>query len=571
MRLMLGLEEPDAGLVVTKQRLRIGFVAQVSSFPPDATVLSLVANAATEALGGGIDRDEILYKATRTLTQLGFGAMEAGIEAKVSQLSGGWVKRLGLAQAIVREPDLLLLDEPTNHLDLEGIFWLEDYLVSAPFAWVMISHDRTFLERTATRLIEISRIYPQGIFESVGRYSHFVEKRAEYLRNQQATLAALDNKVRREVEWLRRGPQARATKAKGRIDEAHAMIAELATVKGRVQVSARGSAGVDFAATGRKTKRLIVAEDLTVKVGDRLLLKGLNLVLTPGLRVGLMGGNGTGKTTLLKVFAGELESHGGIVTQADGLRVVYFDQKRGQLDPALPLRRIFCPAGGDAVIFRGQSIHVAGWARRFQFDVSQLDVPVGELSGGEQARVLIAKLMLEAADVLFLDEPTNDLDIPTLEALEEALADFPGALILVSHDRFLVDSTCNLIAGLDGQGGLKLFADLEQWEKDLKGLKARLRKEATEGAKVEGAPKERLSRSSKRLSYLEQREFDRIEADIQSAEQDISAKEAAIQDPSMMSDANRLAEAYEALEAAQSKVERLYARWAELEAKMSAE
>lgn len=573
MRLMLGAEEADSGQVVAKQGLRIGFVPQVSSFPAGSKILSLVAAAVIEAEGQASDGDQALYRATRILTQLGFGSAEASLDANVEQLSGGWLKRLSLAQAIVREPDLLLLDEPTNHLDLEGIFWLEEFLLAAPFAWVMISHDRTFLERTTARFIEVSRIYPQGIFESVGRYSDFLEKRSEYLANQEATLAALDNKVRREVEWLRRGPQARTTKAKGRIDEAHALIAELGTVKSRVQASARGSAGVDFAATGRKSKRLLVAEDLSVAIEGRSLLSGLNLVLTPGLRVGLMGGNGTGKTTLLSVFKGDRAPNSGNLTFADGLRVVYFDQKRAQLDPTLPLRRVICPTG-DAVIFRSQSIHIASWARRFQFSAPQLDVPVGELSGGEQARALIARLVLEPADVLLLDEPTNDLDIPTLEALEDALQEFPGALVLVSHDRYLVDSVCNVIAGLDGIGGLKLFADLEQWEKDLRSKHVKKRKDPADTAKDPARADERSrdrggGKSSKRLSYLEQREFDRIESDIQAAELDLVEKEAGLETANSSGDADRVAKAYSDLEAAQAKVDGLYARWAELESKKS--
>jgi ATP-binding cassette subfamily F protein uup len=283
-----------------------------------------------------------------------------------------------------------------------------------------------------------------------------------------------------------------------------------------------------------------------------------------------MGGNGTGKTTLLTVFKGDRAPNAGALTFADGLKVVYFDQKRAQLDPSVPLRRVICPTG-DAVIFRGQSVHVASWARRFQFSAPQLDVPVGELSGGEQARALIARLVLEPADVLLLDEPTNDLDIPTLEALEDALQDFPGALVLVSHDRYLVESVCNVIAGLDGLGGLKLFADLEQWEKDLRVKQRQKRKEDTIASKgqvqSDERPKDRSTRSSKRLSYLEQREFDRIETDIQTAEQELADRELALESANSSGDADRLAKAYADLEEAQSKVDRLYARWAELEAK----
>jgi ATP-binding cassette subfamily F protein uup len=480
-----------------------------------------------------------------------------------------------LAEALVLEPDLLFLDEPTNHLDLEGIYWLEELLAQAPFAWVMISHDRMFLERTATRFLEINRMYPRGMFECVGRYSQFVERRAETLKAQESEAAALANKVRREVEWLRRGPQARATKAKGRIDEAHALIDELGRVKERVGIAAKDGASIDFSATTRKTRRLIVAEDLGIRVGDRTLLSKVDLVLTPGLRLGLMGGNGSGKTSLLKVLSGMEPPATGSLTQAHQLKIVYFDQNRERLDGSMTLRRTLCPSG-DAVIFRGQSIHVAGWARRFAFSSAQLDVPVGELSGGEQARALIARLMLEDADVLLLDEPTNDLDLETLEALEDALRDFPGALVLVSHDRYLVDAVCNVIAALDGQGGLQLFADLSQWEAEARRKRSAatvLSTPPTQSAKgaseTSSPPSERTGKGTKRLSYMEQREFDRIEGDIAEAEAKVAELEAAIQDPVMGADASKLAEAYGELTEAQGKVERLYSRWAELEAKLS--
>lgn len=559
LRILAGLEEADRGQLAAKRGLKVAYVPQVVTFQHGETCLEVVRKA---ALAAGLEADQAALGAARVLGQVGF--VDTG--SRVESLSGGWTKRLSLAAGLVTEPELLLLDEPTNHLDLEGVLWLETLLADAPFAWAMVSHDRYFLERTATRILELSRVYPNGALVSEGRYSEFLEKRAEYQAQQSSLADSLANKVRREVEWLRRGPKARTTKAQFRIDEAHSMIAELTDVKGRL--SSGGDSKIDFAATGRKTKRLIVAEHLQLKAGGRTLLQDLNLVLTPGLYVGLMGGNGTGKTTLLKALLGEVEPAGGTITRADALQVVYFDQNRQQLDPALTLRRTWVE-GSDSVVYRGRPVHVATWARRFQFTSSQLDVPVGELSGGEQARAMIAKLMLTSADVLLLDEPTNDLDIPTLEALEESLGDFPGAIVLVSHDRYVVDRVANLIVGLDGQGGARLYADLAQWERDLSERRAAARRAARPAEPAtpdEGrAP---TKESPKRLSYMEQREYDRMEGEILAAEQELESRQRQMNDPQISTSAAELEKAAVALRQAEERVEALYARWAALEAKL---
>ncbi len=332
-------------------------------------------------------------------------------------------------------------------------------LTSRLSAYVVISHDRAFLDRVANRMLEVAPQYPGGAFSCTGSYATFLEKRAQYLEARAQYRDSLANRVRRELEWLERGPKARTTKAQARIDQAERLAADLAQVRAELATS---QAGIEMAASGRRTKRLLVAAGVDKNLGGRQLLKGLDLVLQPGQRLGVVGANGSGKSTLLKLMTGELEPDDGVIRRAENLQIVHFDQAREHLDQTLPLRRAFAP-DGDTVLYRGREVHVVTWARRFQFRDDQLDQPVSELSGGEQARVHIARLMVRPADLLLLDEPTNDLDIPTLEVLEESLLDFPGALVLVSHDRYLLDRVSTVLIGLDGEGGATPFADVDQW------------------------------------------------------------------------------------------------------------
>ncbi len=325
---------------------------------------------------------------------------------------------------------------------------------------MVVSHDRYFLDNVVNDMAEIDRVYPEGIFRVEGGYSHFLETKEEFLLAQSSRQESLANMVRREVEWLRRGPKARTGKSRARIDEAGRLMRELSDLESR---SVKGVAQIDFTATDRRTKRLVSVENIAKELGGRTLFRDLSFTLTPGARLGLLGRNGAGKTTLLRLLAGELEPDAGRIERAAALRIVYFDQARERLDPAQTLRQGL-GAHGDTVIFRDRPIHVAGWAKRFLFDGGQLDRPISSLSGGEQARVLIARLMLQPADLLLLDEPTNDLDIPTLEVLEDSLTDFPGALVLVTHDRYLLDRVSTAVLGLDGQGGAQLYADYWQWE-----------------------------------------------------------------------------------------------------------
>jgi ATP-binding cassette subfamily F protein uup len=418
-------------------------------------------------------------------------------------------------------------------------------------------------------MVEINRIYPTGMFETVGRYSDFLARRDEALRGQAAYQETLANRVRREIDWLRHGAKARTTKQQARVKEAGRLIDELAASRDRATTR---RAGIDFTASARPTRRLVVAHRLGKDLGGRTIVDGLDLVLSRGMRLGLLGPNGSGKTTLLRLFAGALAPDRGTLEHADDLRVAHFDQHRGGLDPALTLRRALAPAG-DHVIYQERALHVAAWAKRFLFRPEQLGLPVGQLSGGERARVHIARLMLEAADLLLLDEPTNDLDIPTLEVLEDSLVEFPGAVVLVTHDRFLLERVASELLVLDGAGGSARFADLAQWESAHQSPAPAARR--AEARVVPGAgaaataPATRASAAPgiKRLSYRERQEWEQMEERILAAEAVLAACTAALEDPAAASDSAEVARRYDAAEAARAQVETLYARWTELEAK----
>lgn len=480
LKILAGLERPDQGTVTQRQSLRVAYVSQQPDFPDGATVGDILHGA---ALQGGLSETESQRRMYEWSGRTGF----AGLEQVVAPLSGGWKKRLAIASGAIQDPDVLLLDEPTNHLDLEGLRWLAQLLVQGSWAWVLVSHDRWFLDQTVNRVTELNSRYVDGVLSFPGSYSDFLDKRDAFQELQEQQAQALAGKVRKEEAWLRRGPKARTTKAKYRVDSAYALQEQLAEVSTRLR---EGSTELDFVGSGRKTKRLVVGEGIKKGFGHHLLFEHLDVVLSPGVRLGLLGVNGSGKSTLLKILAKILEPDQGTIKHAEQLKVVYFDQHRQELDRKLTLRQALSDTG-FTVMYRDKSMHVVAWAKRFQFQPEQLDVRVDLLSGGEQARALMARLMLQPADVLIVDEPTNDLDIPTREVLEEGLKEFPGSLVLVTHDRYMLEEVCTQFIGFDGQGGHAFFAEYEQWEVWLR--KREQRQRLTEGS-VAGSSEERSRR-----------------------------------------------------------------------------
>ncbi|MFZ3216602.1 MAG: ABC-F family ATP-binding cassette domain-containing protein [Candidatus Acidiferrales bacterium] len=560
LEILHGRVQPDSGNVAVRKGTTLSCVSQISEFAAGDTPHSVIAGALAKS---GVPEADRAYRTAEALSRAGFedSAMDT------AALSGGWKKRLAIAEALVQGPDILLLDEPTNHLDLAGIKWLEALLQNASFACVVVSHDRYFLENVADQMVELDRAYEDGFLRVNGNYSHFLEAKEQYLHSQGKRQEALENLVHTEIEWLRRGPKARTTKSKSRIDKAHTMIGELADLNARTRSA---TAKIDFSASSRQTKQLITLDDVGYAIGGRALFGKVNFILQSGMRVGLVGPNGSGKTTLLRLLRGDVVPMAGKILKADSLRIVYFDQNR-QLDPDLSLRRALAP-DSDSVTYQERVIHVAAWAARFLFSGEDLNRPVGRLSGGERARVLIAQLMLQQADVLLLDEPTNDLDIPTLEILEESLLEYRGALVLVTHDRYMLDRVSTVVLGLDGRGDAERFADYSQWDVWLRSQHAT----PAVGTQPATARKERPSpppgpngknqpgSAPKKLSHAGNRELASIEKRIAKAEEDLLARRAALDDPEIASDAPRLHIAYLQAEEAQKVVDELYARWAEL-------
>lgn len=545
LKVLAGLEPHDEGEVVRTRGMSIVYLAQDDVFQPDATPLTAVCERIPDAPDARIGPEML---ARKILSQLGF----ENTDRDVSTLSGGWRKRLAIARALVHTPDLLLLDEPTNHLDLEGVLWLESFVQNSRAAFVFVTHDRTFLEGAANRIIEISAAYPGGALTAEGNYTAFLRRKEKFLLAQSQEESALANRIRRDTAWLEQGIQGRQTRNKTQVRDAARRRSELKTTSRR-NAAPDETTTIDFQTTERKTKKLLALHSVKKSMGEKLLFSSLDLTLTPGRRIGLLGENGSGKTTLMRLIQGDLEPDAGTIKRAADLRVVTFSQHRHTLVATQTLQEALCPTG-DMIDFRGKLVHVSGWAQRFLFQPDQLSTFVGNLSGGEQARVLIANLMLDPADVLLLDEPTNDLDIPSLEVLEEALLAFPGAIMLVTHDRFMLERIATEFIGLDGQGGSRSFHALSHWKPPKKSV----------AAKVAKAPRTKSTNTGNvKLSYLEQREFDAIEGEIMEAEataQTLEATPANLDHAAMTRHFALLAEA-------QTRVSGLYERWSELDAK----
>jgi ATP-binding cassette subfamily F protein uup len=558
LALLAGELPPDEGLVSRRTGVRVGFLSQIPRFREGATIEETVLEGAQHRTNEETWQAELA--AEETMARLSLTSDGLAKTTNVATLSGGWKKRVALARELVRAPDLLLLDEPTNHLDVDAILWLEELLARARFATLTVTHDRAFLQRVATRILELDRRNPGGLLDVRGSYADYVAEKEARLAAAERLEASLANRLRREKEWLLRGAKARTTKQQARIQRADALAEEVADLRARN--ASRGLA-IDFDALERSPKRLIEAKGIAKSHGGRVLFHGADLLVTPASRIGLIGPNGCGKSTLLRVLLGAEAPDAGEIVRSDALRPVVFEQGRESLDPDASVAETLHPHG-DHVEYRGAMVHIRGYLERFLFRPEQHGMAVGKLSGGEQSRLLLARLMLVTTNLLVLDEPTNDLDLQTLDVLEECLAEFPGAVLLVSHDRWFLDRVTNRILafGKDeaGRGTITELAGLDQWEA--------WRRERDADAPEKARAAATLSREDarpKRRGYLEQRELEGMEARIQAAEAARDALRAETESPENASDAGKLVELLRALEEKQAEVDRLYARWAELE------
>jgi len=618
LRMIAGAEQPDDGIVRTQRGAIIVYVPQRDEFEAGATPRSAATAAAMKAASVHGDIHDAAVLGCVILGKLGF--LDARMDEPAERLSGGWKKRLSIACGLCEAggvPDLLLLDEPTNHLDVEGIRWLEQFLARGSNdiragACVFITHDRTFLDRVATRVVELSSAYPQGTIAAEGNYAEFLRRRAEFLQAQARAEASLANEVRIDDKWLARGPQARRTKAKGRIQESAERRDELGSIAARNTAATAGGARVDFTASGRRTRKLVTATDISKGFDGRTLFRALDLELAPGDRVGLMGPNGSGKTTLLRILCGDLEPDSGTIRFADPKpRIVVLRQQREDIPPETLLRDAICPLG-DFVDFQGMTMHITAWARRFLFQDAQLLQTVANLSGGERARAHIARMMLEPADILVLDEPTNDLDISTLEVLEGAVESFHGAVVLVTHDRTMLERLARTITVIGApDASVSVVASLDQalvaLERAERAAQAIVRAErtgkvrgakvkASEGASTSAGASEGASANAnanvsatatasasmkatlaptpatpaapkRKLNFKEQHEMKGMDAAVASAERAMKIAEARVSDPAVAGDHVKMADACKTLEVAHTSVTALYARWQELESK----
>jgi ABC transport system ATP-binding/permease protein len=553
---------PDEGEVIVHQTHQCVYLAQQDRFDPEKSIETILYDSLSQA---PIDDKERHKRVNQALGKGNFAdpAVLAG------NLSGGWTKRLAITRALCMKPDLLLLDEPTNHLDITGILWLEEILRTASFSFIVISHDRTFLENVCANVMEIGPYYPQGYFKIQGQYIRFEREREKFLAAQQKKQISMAGKMRREDEWLRQGAKARSTKAKYRIDQAEKLRMELSALKNRNRQTAK--VGIDFSATGRQTRKLLQVHNLekTFSGLEKPLFSNLTFELGPGFCLGVVGENGSGKSTLLSILKKNMAPDEGTVKWAENLKFSIFDQNRTQLNPDIPLRDALNPAGGDSVNYKGRSVHVVTWAKRFLFMPDQLDMPIARLSGGEKARIILANLMLEPCDILLLDEPTNDLDILSLEVLEQSIQEFPGAVIIVSHDRYLMDRVCHKILYLDPLSGAHFYKDFNQILTRRKALEETDKKAS--GKKVaKKTPSKNLPRKKAIFSYKDKYELEHIEEKILEGEARVERLTQKVQAPDVIADTALMTEVCSQLEHAQSQVQELYARWEILEDKKEA-
>lgn len=545
LKIIARMEEPDQGELSYKSGLKVAYLAQSPTLDPEWTLF----HAATQGLDDPHDWEQVA-RVHEWISKMDFAQAGYSESTEIGTLSGGWKKKVALLCELVKKPDLLLLDEPTNHLDVESIMWLEEFMSQSEMAFLTITHDRQFLQRVSNKIFELDRKNVDGLLVVDGTYSQYLEIKGQRLEAQKSLEIKLKNTLRRETEWLSRGPKARTTKQQARIDRAENLGNQVEKVEG---LNAQRMVDLEFKGVQGGVKKLIEAKGISKSYQGNCLFEKIDVTISAKTRLGLLGKNGAGKSTLIKVLLGEVLPDTGTVQRADHLKISYFEQGKDSLDPLMTVYKSVCPQG-EYVNFGGQWIHVHGYLEKFLFNKDRIQTQVKYLSGGEQSRLLLARLMLTEANLLVLDEPTNDLDLETLHILEESLGAFPGGIILVSHDRMFLDNLSNEILAFEN-GKVERFADVFQWEAWIKTKHIESTQKVLQ-TKVATKPV-----TGKKLSYKDQRELDQMEEVIQNQEAQLTE----ITDKlNVEKDSKKLVVLSNQVGELQSKIDNLYRRWDEL-------
>ncbi|NUN15872.1 MAG: ABC-F family ATP-binding cassette domain-containing protein [Myxococcales bacterium] len=585
-RILAGVDSADGGQVTMRNGLRVAYLPQEPKLDPNATVrdeinrfvgpirdvlerfdhVSQILSRTTaanelsrllhesdvlqqqiERLGGW----EYRYRVDAVMTHLRIDFQDQTI----GTLSGGQLRRVALAQALVDKADLLILDEPTNHLDAETVDWLEQELAERDTALLLITHDRYFLDRVVTRIVELDQ---GNLFSYDGGYTEYLETRTARLEQE---ARADDRRVRllkQELEWLSRRPKARGTKAKSRVDAAMKLKAVPPPVKPK-------SVGFDLSGGEDLGKTILHLDGITFGYANNPpLLRNVHLRLVKGDRLGIVGPNGTGKTTLLRLLTGEIEPDRGTITVGKNTKIAYFDQKRSLLNDQATVQETLCIPGDDHVLLRGKRVHVRKYLDDFLFSYRSAIQRVGSLSGGERNRLLLMRLMLVDANLILLDEPTNDLDIMTLQVLEDALANFPGCLLVVTHDRYFLDKVATGIVAFEGNGEICRYEGDWDIYKRLRAAKEAEKQARTASTTPSKEPK-RAPLPKKGLTFAESLELEALWPQIEAAEQRVNFIEQLLENPQEHSGNMRhVADDYVS---ATTHLTKLMTRWEELESK----
>lgn len=547
----------DEGQISTSNSLRLGYLPQKPEFQKDEIIYDCLMSQVSDPFDG-----VHIAHAYELVTKLNLDIHPEKEFAKVSELSGGWQKRVALARELMKKPNLMLLDEPTNHLDIQSILWLEEFInAQNDISFMIITHDRAFLQNTCNMIFDLDPRNPDGLIKSNGSYVKFLETKSQLMESQKRLEEKKRNTMLIEKDWLARGPQARLTKQKARINRAHDLIEEVDKLENKNFVR---KVDFDFGVNQNSPKKLVELQNISksYSIDGPMLFSHLDALIRPGSRIGLLGRNGCGKSTLIQIILGHESATEGSVFLNPDIQVCYFEQGKETLNTKSTVLKVVCPEG-DYVHLHGTSVFARSYLSRFSFTNQQMDMSVSQLSGGEQSRLLIAKLMLNPAHLLILDEPTNDLDVETLDVLSECLSDFKGAIILVSHDRYFLDQNSNEIWAFPEteQKNITKFADYNQWLDWYQEKKS-----SVLSTKVEAKKENTLTtKNKKKLSFNELNEYKNIQSFIAQAESSMKEKQSELLRPEISTNFSKLNELTSEISRLEKEIEKLYTRWEELE------